>query len=107
MKMPNPAFKRDSPRSGRAPQFYVGHLKSMDVISAHKFSSQHRAQIQTSEICGCFYCLQMFSPSKIVEWVDSEQTALCPKCGIDSVVGSASGEPLTQNFLKEIHDQWF
>jgi formate dehydrogenase maturation protein FdhE len=79
----------------------------MVVIIAHEFSSQHRAQIEASEICGCFYCLQMFSPSNIEEWVDSEQTALCPKCGIDSVVGSASVVPLTQNFLKDMHDQWF
>jgi hypothetical protein len=36
------------------------------------------------------------------------QTALCPKCGIDSVLGSNSGYPVTEiGFLKEMKSYWF
>jgi len=32
--MPNPAFERDSPRSGRAPQFYVRPMKNAAITIA-------------------------------------------------------------------------
>lgn len=79
----------------------------MDVEAAHRFSSLHRAQIESSDVCGCFYCLSVFPPEQIVEWVDSGKTAICPKCGIDSVVGSESGVPLTPEFLGQMKHYWF
>ncbi|HEX5724898.1 MAG TPA: cytoplasmic protein [Longimicrobiaceae bacterium] len=60
-----------------------------------------------SETCGCFYCLKAFPPSAIAEWVDRGETALCPRCGIDAVLGSASGYPLTREFLREMRSFWF
>ncbi|ADU36555.1 conserved hypothetical cytosolic protein [Variovorax paradoxus EPS] len=79
----------------------------MDVITAHTFSSNHRCQIEASEICGCFYCMASFPPATIVEWVDVGRTAICPKCGIDSVVGSAAGVPITHEFLSSMRAHWF
>ena len=78
---------------------------------AHDRSRNHRAEILKSETCGCFYCLKNFSPSQITEWCDEVdgvgQTALCPFCGIDSVIGSASGYPVDQAFLKAMNKVWF
>ncbi|WP_287029693.1 cytoplasmic protein [Pseudomonas sp. UBA6310] len=79
----------------------------MDVKAAHQFSSRHRRQIEDSTTCGCFYCLENFAAAAISEWVDEGQTALCPKCGIDSVIGSASGIPITPEFLNKMHQYWF
>ena len=28
-----------------------------------------------------------FAPGLVVEWVDAGETALCPACGVDAVVG--------------------
>jgi hypothetical protein len=82
-----------------------------DLQAAHKHSSRHREEILSSEICGCFHCKQTFLPSEIEDWTDEigadDVTALCPKCGIDSVIGSASGFPLTKDFLQEMHQHWF
>ena len=79
--------------------------------SAHKRSSCHREEIMGSEFCGCFYCLQVFAPAEIKEWIEEEYplgaTALCPKCGIDSVIGTGSGYPVTREFLSEMHEHWF
>jgi hypothetical protein len=74
---------------------------------AHQHSSQHRSEVMRSDWCGCFYCLAIFRPAEIEQWVDHDDTALCPKCGIDSVLGSASGCPITQEFLKEMQAVWF
>lgn len=79
----------------------------MDVISVHRFSIRHRTQLEASDRCGCFYCLAVFSPSDIVTWIDGDDTALCPTCGIDSVIGSASGLPITPEFLSKMRAHWF
>lgn len=90
-----------------------------DVDLAHTHSSGHRAEVLGSETCGCFFCLATFSPSAISDWVDWPEgtpeekelelgeTALCPRCGIDSVIGSASGFPITEEFLKRMEARWF
>ena len=83
------------------------------IRNAHKRSIRHREDVLASDVCGCFYCLAKFAPSAIVEWVDQAagssegETALCPSCGIDSVIGSASGFPTTREFLEEMHRYWF
>jgi hypothetical protein len=82
-----------------------------DYVQAHKHSSYHREEIISSKICGCFYCLATFSPNEIIDWIDEKdnigQTALCPRCGIDSVIGIESGFPISQEFLKKMHQYWF
>ena len=77
------------------------------VRTAHDHSTKHRLEVMASDKCGCFYCLGVFSPHEIVEWIDAGETAMCPRCGIDSVIGSKSGYPLTQQFLEEMHLHWF
>jgi len=75
-------------------------IVGLDYIHAHKNCSRHRNEIQQSERCGWFYCLESFTPSEIQEWVDGDATAMCPRCGIDSVTGSASVLFLSQEFLQ-------
>lgn len=78
-----------------------------DYILAHKESSYHSDVIKASEWCGCFYCMRIFKPDEIDEWIDKGDTALCPHCGIDSVIGSESKFPITKDFLKKMSDHWF
>lgn len=61
-------------------------LNEAELKEIHKLCNNHRAALEKSNLCGCFYCRQTFKPSEIYEWVDYEDTALCPKCGIDSVL---------------------
>lgn len=81
-----------------------------DIIGAHKGSSNHRAEILQAQQCACFYCCNLFPPSEIAEWVDEGdddigKTALCPRCGIDSVIVWHLGMDAT--FLMEMHAHWF
>jgi hypothetical protein len=88
------------------------HRKSVaafpaDVREAHGHSSMHRAEIMASTICGCFYCWHIFPLGDITEWTDDEQTAICPKCGIDSVIGDKSGFEISGQFLTHMKSYWF
>jgi len=86
-----------------------------ELADAHRHSSLHEAEIKQSQLCGCFHCLAEFPPSAISEWIDDRNvpegttgmTALCPKCGVDSVIGSSSGYSITQFFLKAMNGHWF
>jgi len=82
-----------------------------DHIRAHRHSSRHREEVLASGRCGCFYCRAIFEPSEIKGWVDERegvgQTALCPRCGIDSVIGSESGYSITEEFLARMQAHWF
>ena len=46
------------------------------ISEIYHYSSQHRAFLQQSERCGCFYCLETFAYSEIEDWCDNEQTAI-------------------------------
>jgi hypothetical protein len=80
-------------------------------IAAHRHSIRHRREIVSSPTCGCFYCLAVFTPDEVEAWTDKQdgvgQTALCPHCGIDSVVGSSAGYSITTEFLSHMHRHWF
>ena len=75
-----------------------------DFRTAHAHSSKHRAEVVGSALCGCFHCCETFPPSEIDEWVDEVdgvgQTALCPKCGIDAVIGDRAGFDISRAFLE-------
>jgi hypothetical protein len=76
-------------------------------VRAHKHCRRNRDELAGSANCGCFYCLETFPPQSIQEWTDDGATAMCPHCGIDSVIGSGSGFPLSQRFLQRMNDRWF
>jgi len=88
-------------------------------------SFQNRAEVERSEQCACFHCYARFAPADIRLWADSEdpgdedpgalrddsspfrgQTAMCPVCEYDSVIGSGSGYELSDEFLHLLHNHW-
>lgn len=85
--------------------------KVNDLEIAHRRSIFHRAEIKASGRCGCFDCLSTFTPAEITDWADTgkpeaEWTALCPRCGMDTVIGDRSGHPITEDFLSQRHERW-
>jgi hypothetical protein len=93
---------------------------SQDVlIAAHRHSSQNRQELQASTNCGCFYCCEIYA-AEISAWIEDDWnggpplqerdkwTARCAKCDIDSVLGDASGLPVSdRQFLIAMHKHWF
>jgi hypothetical protein len=83
------------------------HTSFNEIIEAQRHSNWHRPEIEMSKRCGCFFCLEIFHPDFITEWMDANNTALCPVCGTDSVIGSASGYAITKHFLENMNRHWF
>lgn len=73
------------------------------LIEAHKRCNRNKPVLEQGEDASCFYCCTTFKVAGIKEWIRSEQTALCPRCGIDSVLPGL----LEQSFLQEMQDYWF
>jgi len=78
-----------------------------DHITAYNWSSYHWFTLMKSNLCGCFHCLEVFTPREIRDWTHDRETALCPRCGVDSVIGSTSGYPIQHEFLAKMHKHWF
>jgi hypothetical protein len=81
------------------------------VKAAHKRSINHRNEIIASSLCGCFNCLYIFKPTDVDQWVDKNvkgigQTAICPKCSIDTIIGDSSGFPINNDFLLSMKRHW-
>lgn len=73
-----------------------------EIAGLHEASSHHRKAVEAALAVGCFYCRRIFTPGTIKEWIDDDQTAICPFCGVDSVLPSP-----TEDTLKKMGDYWF
>jgi hypothetical protein len=79
-----------------------------ELTKAHEHTFKNRQEIVASRKCGCFYCRDTFEAASVTEWWDHGMTAVCPLCGIDSVIGDAAKFSVTApGFLAEMHVFWF
>ena len=74
--------------------------------TAHSRCIDNHRLLANGGRCGCFYCLKTFDASEVATWVDEGVTALCPHCGIDTVL-SEKADPIDPWFLKRMHAFWF
>jgi hypothetical protein len=83
-----------------------------DYDMAKTYSRFNRADLEKDKVCGCYFCKEIYPPPEISEWCceyarGDEVTALCPRCGIDSVIGESSGYPITAPFFEKMHKYAF
>jgi len=84
-------------------------MEKIELKLAHRHASNHRPQIEGSDACGCFSCLAIFLPADITHWIEETgggETARCPRCAVDAVIGSAAGFPITRQFLGAMRSYW-
>ena len=63
--------------------------------------------------------MQVFPADEVVAWTGldmdnlddpravNNQTALCPRCGSEAVIGDKSGFPINTHFLGRMNEAWF
>ena len=78
-----------------------------DLASKASFRNWH--SVKRSEFCGCYFCCRIFPSSEVTECIPDNDltTAVCPHCGIDSVIGDNSGIPIRKDVLEELRRFWF
>lgn len=76
---------------------------------AHMLSFDNADSVQASQKCGCFCCQEIFPAAEVTRFLDETpgRTALCPHCGIDAVLGDASGVEVSEDFIRKMHKEWF
>lgn len=77
-----------------------------NLAALHSKSSRHRALLSHAKICGCFYCFHEFPFEEITEWIDDNETARCPYCSVDAVLGFDTSTA-DQELLHQMHERWF
>lgn len=83
-------------------------LDELTLKELHDFCSYHRTKLEQVGLGVCFCCESVFSTKKIKEWIDNNNTAICPKCGIDSVLPAKIKEKeLTFIEIKTMKVYWF
>jgi hypothetical protein len=84
--------------------------REREASRLHRHTRANRIELEASEVCGCIACERIYFPSEIVRWLEDgtgNETGLCPHCGVDAVVGSASGIPIMPGVLRRAHERWF
>ena len=64
----------------------VDPMNEAEAEAIAKLSMLNRDRVRAAASCGCFHCQSIFASNEIRQWIDNGQTALCPRCGIDSVL---------------------
>ncbi|NRF67370.1 cytoplasmic protein [Aquincola sp. S2] len=89
------------------------------LLEAHGHTSNNRLELEASKLCGCCSCIQIFPPRDIVAWTGldmsnfdnpdtaSAETALCPRCGSEALIGDGSGYSINPDFLTRMNQAWF
>ena len=84
------------------------NIQDTPEYKAHRHCTYNREELERSAVIGCLYCLKIFHNHKAISnFCDGGETALCPYCSIDSLIGSASGYDITGTFLQGMHQIWF
>jgi hypothetical protein len=89
------------------------------LLAAYRYTTNNWAQVRGSKLCGCCNCLETFGPDEVVAWTGLDfqnaddpkavenQTAMCPHCGCEAVLGDKSGYPINAQFLGHMNEAWF
>jgi hypothetical protein len=92
------------------------HMSYSDELikKAHQATFANEKQIMESDSCTCFYCGHTFNPriEQKLSWIEErpplDKTLQCPMCGIDCMIGSASGFPIhDESFITQCTEAWF
>jgi hypothetical protein len=89
------------------------------LLAAYPHTTNNRAELEASTLCGCCSCLEVFSTDDIVAWSGlsmdnfnnpdsaSAETALCPRCGNEALIGDTAGYEINPAFLSRMNEAWF
>lgn len=81
--------------------------KEAQLKKLHTYSSHNRNLIAVANKCYCFYCKAIIESREIKDYADNGQTAICPKCGINSIIPDSIEEGVDEKTIAEMNEYWF
>jgi hypothetical protein len=79
-------------------------VKRLQRIYQH--ARLNRQFMVPGSICRCFHCLKEFPAEEVSRWTDDGKTALCPRCGIDSVLSDCA-DRLGDDLIRQLQAAYF
>lgn len=77
----------------------------------HKYCRFNRDLIEKSNKCYCFYCKSTLDAKDLlkptVQYINGGKSAICPKCGIDSILPDAIDEKITKEIIDDMYERFF
>lgn len=75
----------------------------------HEHTFQNREEIEHSTMCGCASCCKVFPAKDVVNYYSDAHgdTAVCPECAVDAVIGDACGLPVNEQVMQQLARAWF
>ena len=100
-------FVRHKGTDGTGFKYSHSFEKEALLKKLHTYSTHNRSNIAAANKCYCFHCKAVMKSREILRFADDGQTAICPKCGIDSILPDSIDEPLDTKIIAEMHEYWF
>ena len=96
------AYSRSESKEMTEHDYSQHNYSEQDYADALKHTLRNKDEIQKSKMCACFYCKMVFSSDK-ADWFDSNDSTHCPYCDFTTIIGDASGYPITDRaFMAEV-----
>lgn len=64
---------------------------------------KNKETLHRASVCACYYCRKEVAFTCIKDWTDNGLTALCPHCGVDSVISGDDFPISDPKFLEELN----
>ena len=92
------------------------------LLLAHRHTVNNRGELEASSMCGCCSCVEIFPTLEITTFTglnmddfnnpdavpaEATETAVCPRCGTEALIGDRAGFPLSPDFLNRMNLAWF
>ena len=78
-----------------------------EMKEIHSHTLRNRKEIESSDNCVCISCCEIFYASEVEDYIDEGKTALCPRCGIDAVIGGCTGISMDRETISELNKEFF
>jgi rRNA maturation endonuclease Nob1 len=73
---------------------------------APKLALRNRKTLEQVTECACYNCYKIYDTKEVKDYTDMEETALCPYCGVDTVLPVNCHEDKNIQLLYDIHNYW-
>ncbi len=88
----------------------MANLNEKQLQSFYARTKNNDREILNSDQCSCIFCRQTYSARDINDWVSNEDgtlNAICPICGMETVIGDRKQGKISHEDLKEINLRFF